>query len=83
MTPPRNDFAYENVVSVSKSINKMVEDMGIEYIEACILYCEKNDMDPEQLADIIKQDQNLQANIQVEAEDLHFIPRTPRLAFKI
>jgi len=63
----------ENLVNISQKIEKLVEKHGIDYIDACLLYCEKNGVEIEQLADIIKKNPNIKGKLQGEAEALNFM----------
>lgn len=69
----------QNLITISAQIEELVRTLDIDYIEACIIYCERNDIEPEQLADILKRNQNIKAKIQIEAENLHFIKKTARI----
>jgi uncharacterized protein YeaC (DUF1315 family) len=56
-------------------IEKLVKDKNIEYLEAVILYCEKNNLEVETVATIIKQNQIIKSKIQYEAENLKMVKR--------
>jgi len=56
-------------------IEEIVKDKNIEYIEAVILYCEKNNLEVETVATIIKQNLVIKTKIQHEAENLNMIKR--------
>lgn len=72
-----NEILYiENLINISQKIEDMVKSYGIDYIDACLLYCEKNDVEIEQLADILKKNQSIKSKLQSEAETLNFIKRT-------
>lgn len=67
-----NEIIYiENLVNVSQKIEEMVETLGISYMEACVEYCQKYDVEEQQLGDIIKKNQNLKSKLHAEAEKLH------------
>jgi len=68
-----------NIFFISSEIDKMVEDMDIDYIDACLLYCEQNDLEVEYVGDIIKNNQNILGKIQKEAEDLNYLQKESRL----
>ena len=57
-------------------IETIVRDKNIEYIEAIILYCEKNNLEVETVATIIKQNQVIKSKVQHEAENLNMVKRT-------
>lgn len=56
-------------------IETIVKDKNIEYIEAIILYCEKNNLEVETVATIIKQNQVIKSKVQLEAENLNMVKR--------
>jgi len=62
-----------------KEIDKIVREKSIDYFEAVIYYCEKNKLEVEVAAALIKQNPTLKAKIQLEAEDLNMIKKTTRL----
>ena len=68
-----------NIFFISSELDKMVEDMDIDYIDACLLYCERNELEVEYVGDIIKNNQNILGKIQKEAEDLNYLQKESRL----
>jgi len=71
LTLSANNFATE--------IDKMCKDKGIEYIDAVVLWCEKNNIEVEYAANLIKKDPVFKSKIQVEAENLNILKRSARL----
>lgn len=69
----------ETLVNVSQKIEALVSTHGIDYIDACLLYCEKNNIEIEQLADLLKKNQNIKNKLQIEAEQLNFIKKVQKL----
>lgn len=69
----------ENLLNVSQKIEKLVSTLQIDYIDACLLYCEQNNVEIEQLADLLKKNPNIRSKLQVEAEQLNFLKKIPRL----
>lgn len=51
----------------------------IEYIDAIIHYCEKNNLEIETVAKIIKKNPVLKSKLQDEAEELNIIEKTSKL----
>jgi ribulose 1,5-bisphosphate carboxylase large subunit-like protein len=69
----------ENVKSSAdffKEIEKMVKEKNIEYFEAVLLYCEKNDIEVETIASVVKQNSALKSKIQIEAENLKMLKKS-------
>ena len=69
----------ENIKSSAdfyKEIDKLVKEKNIEYFEAVLLYCEKNDIEVETIASVVKQNSALKSKIQIEAENLKMLKKT-------
>ena len=79
MTEPLSVNSIIDVKQFLKEIEILVNEKRMEYIEAVVFYCEKNGMEIETAGQLIKQNQRFKAKIRTEAEDLHFIQRTPKL----
>ena len=69
------------VETFSKDIEDLVEEYDMDYLEAAVYYCEKNNIEIETAASIIKQNLNIQAKVQFEAESLNYLPKSARLIF--
>ena len=59
-----------------QEIEALVKKRNLEYIDAVIYYCEKNDLEVETMAEIIKQNSAIKSKIQIEAENLKMVRRT-------
>jgi hypothetical protein len=71
---------------VNSKANNFIEELeelciskNIEYIDAVVCWCEKNNLEIEYAADLIKTNPVLKSKIQTEAENLNFIKRVKRL----
>lgn len=64
--------------SFLKEIDRIV-DSGTDYMDAVIEYCNKNGIEIETAASIIKRSDNAKTKLQVEAEKLNLIPKTSKL----
>jgi hypothetical protein len=62
-----------------KEIDALVLEKKMEYIDAVIYYCEKNSIEIETAASLIKGSAKMKAKIQTEAEDLNYLPKTRKL----
>jgi hypothetical protein len=60
-------------------IEMIVKDKKCEYMDAIMIYCERNNMEVETVADIIKHNSILKAKLQYEAEVMNMMKRTSRL----
>ena len=59
-----------------KEIEKMVKEKNVQYYEAVVLYCEKNDIEIETIAALVKQNSALKSKIQIESENANMIKKT-------
>lgn len=64
-----------NVIDIVEKLEEIVKENEISFLEACLVYCDENDIEVETLGDIIKRNQNMKSKIQVEAEELNFIKK--------
>ena len=64
------DFLYE--------IEK-IRSNGVDYMDAVLHYCEKNEVEIESVAKYIKKNVVLKAKLQEEAEELNYLQKTSRL----
>ena len=77
-----SEIKVNTVVDVKlflKDIEVLVSEKKMEYIDAVVYYCEKNNMEIETAAQLIKQNQRIKSKIRNEAEDLHYLPKTSKL----
>lgn len=68
-------------VQFMQEIDALVEEKKMEYIDAVIFYCEKNNIEIETAASFIKGSAKMKAKIQNEAESLNYLPKTRKLPF--
>tara|TARA_R110002020_G_scaffold188804_3_gene387537 strand:+ start:1982 stop:2209 length:228 start_codon:yes stop_codon:yes gene_type:complete len=55
----------------SQNVEKIVKDEGVEYMDAILLYCEKNEVEIEVVAKLINS--KIKATIEKEASDLNML----------
>lgn len=67
----KNNFVEE--------IEVICREKNIEYIDAVVMWCEKNNLEVETAAYWIKRDPTMKSKIQAEAENLNIIKRGARL----
>lgn len=65
--------------SFVEEIEIICQDKNIEYIDAVVFWCEKNNLEIETAAYWIKRDPVMRSKIQVEAENLNILKRGARL----
>jgi hypothetical protein len=62
-----------------EEVEKLCREKNIEYIDAVVFWCEKNNLEIETAAYWIKKDPAMRAKIQAEAENLNILKRGARL----
>lgn len=71
------------VMSRTKEFYEAIENLvwthDVSYMDAIIMYCEKNGVEIESVVSLIKNNDNIKSKIQIEAENLNFLPKTARL----
>ena len=62
-----------------KEIEEFVQESRLDYIDAVLLYCEKNYLEIETVATMIQHSSIIKAKIQEEAENSNYLPKTTKL----
>lgn len=62
-----------------KQIDGLVKKHNLTYMDAIVFYCERNDLEIETAAAMIKGNFRIKSQIQQEGEQLHFLPKTAKL----
>lgn len=60
-------------------IETLVVESKLDYMDAVIFYCEKNNIELETAASIIKSNAKIKAILQNEGEALNLLPKTAKL----
>lgn len=60
-------------------IETLVVELKVDYIDAVVHYCEKNGIEVETAAAIIKSNAKFKAMLQNEGEALNLLPKTAKL----
>ena len=58
-------------------IEQIVQTKHISYMDACLDYCKEKEIEPNSIARLVNK--SLKQKIQMEAEQLHFLPKTNSL----
>ena len=67
-----------NSKEFSLQIEQIVKERkGISHIDAVLLYCEQNDIDPSTVAPLLTK--TLKDKIAIEAQNLNYLPKTGQL----
>lgn len=62
-----------------KEIDSLVKIHNLNYIDAVVYFCEKNEIEVETAASMILNNYRIKSSLQLEGEELHFLPRTAKL----
>jgi len=68
-----------NIKEFSSAITDLIESKNMNYIDAILHWCEINNCEIESAASLIMEDPSMVFNIQIEAEELHFLKKISRL----
>ncbi len=71
------DFDIITPTKFSLLIEEMVLTKNMSYIDACLEYCKEKEIEPNSLGRLVNK--ALKQKIQMEAEELHFLPKTNSL----
>jgi hypothetical protein len=71
LTKTPSDFMLE--------IDRLAEEKRLNYIDAVIYFCEKNGVEIETAAALIKGSAKMKAKVQLDAEDQNYLPKTNKL----
>lgn len=63
----------------AEQIEIVAKEKRLDYIDAVIFYCEKNGIDIETAADLIKGNPKLKVKVRLSAEDNNYFPKTATL----
>ena len=64
-----------------EEIEKLCSSKNIEYIDAIVIWCERNNLEIEGAAGWIKKDPVMKSKVQAEAENINVLKRGARLPF--
>jgi hypothetical protein len=62
-----------------KEIDSLVKKHKLTYLDAVVFFCEKNEIEMETAASIISGNYRIKSSLQMEGEELHFLPRSAKL----
>ena len=77
-----DDVIFEKALTTEKfikDIESLVTRGNIDYLDAVVHYCEKNNIEIEAAASIIRSNIRIKAKLQDEAEELNFMPKRAKL----
>lgn len=70
---------FESQKKIVQEIQAIVAESTLTYMEATILYAERNNLEIEFVAEMIIKNDVIRSNIEEEAEELNFIKKKTRL----
>jgi len=62
-----------------KEIENLVKKHKLTYLDAVVFFCEKNEIEMETAAAMISGNYRIKSSLQMEGEELHFLPRSAKL----
>ena len=72
-----NELDIITPTKFSLLIEQMVQTKHISYMDACLEYCKEKEIEPNSIARLVIK--SLKQKIQMDAEQLHFLPKTTSL----
>jgi hypothetical protein len=69
----------EKLIKFNSDIQSILKEKDMDYIDAILYWCDKNDVDIDLAASLVKQDANLVHQVQIDAESLNYVKKTARL----
>ena len=64
-------------IDLNLTIEKIVKDKELSYIDAVLYYAQTSEIEPEAMAKMLNQ--SIKDKIEVEAQELHLLKRTAKL----
>ena len=74
-----DELKIKTPAEFAEEIEELVWRYDIDYIDAVMLYCERNNLEVETVASLVKGNANLKSRMQSDAENLNFLPKVARL----
>lgn len=73
------DYANSEIeLTIHSKIEDIVWDLDVSYLDACLIYCENNDIEEDSFMKMIKGDQKLLSLIYRDAEKLNLVEKVAR-----
>jgi len=71
--------SVKSVQDFIKDIDLLVNDFQLDYIDAVVYYCEKNNLEIETAASLVKSSSKIKAKIQLAAEEKNYMTKSAKL----
>ncbi len=69
----------EKFIRFKQDIHTLLNEKDMDYIDAIVYWCDKNDVDIDLAATLVKSDPNMVHQVQIDAEALNYVKKTARL----
>jgi hypothetical protein len=73
------NIKVKNVSDFTQEIEHLVQKYKLDYMDAVLFYAEQHGLEIETVASIIRNSTKIKSKIQIQAEELNFLPKTSRL----
>jgi len=73
----------KNLDEFITDVDKLVQSSGVDYIDAVTYLCEKQGLEIEVVAKVIKSNARFKAKVQEAAEKLNFLPKRSTLPIEL
>lgn len=71
--------SVKSVQDFIKDIDALVNDYQLDYIDAVVYYCEKNNIEIETAASLVKSSSKIKAKVQLAAEEKNYMSKSAKL----
>lgn len=68
-----------NAQDFIQTIEKIVEEKKMEYLDAVLYYCQQTGLEIETAAQLVKKNAKLKARVKVDAESAGYLPKSAKL----
>lgn len=76
---PFTNPVIKTIKDFQAEIEAVMSSKKVSFMDAVLIYCETTGIEVETAGSLIKSSAKLKARIQVDAEDLHYLPRSSKL----
>lgn len=71
--------AIRTIKDFQQEIEQLIQEKRLSFMDAVLHYCETTGMEVETAGTLIKSSAKMKARIQIDAEQLHFLPKSSKL----
>jgi len=71
--------SVKSVQDFIKEIDSLAAEHRLDYIDAVVYYCEKNNIEIETAASLVKSSSKIKAKIQLAAEEKNYLAKSAKL----